>query len=257
MRAGDAYVRCQTLFVEYPQAVRLAGTSVNGAPVNGAPWAERSMVLMVRGGDRPRFFILSQEDPAGGPFCLFPWRAPGATLIPLACEYLPDADAEVLTLGVPIPRHESVFGWVSGSAITGLILAYGRYTPQSPTPNWAVLPCLDTPRDGWPPFTYKKVLGRWFWEYVRSGTIRALDPGIAATRGTVLWADTTELLGADSCVVTHEVAIADGLRLPAGRYVDYQAALSGRPVPAPDALLRDAPHSDLAARGSVDMCRIH
>lgn len=238
----DAYRRCQSLFAEFPLAARVTKT----------PWPERSMVLMVPDSARPRFFILSQEDTTGSPFSLFPWRAPGATLIPPGCDSLADEDAEALTLGVPIPPHGSLFGWVSGSAVTALICAYARYSPQTPTPSWAVMPCLDASRDGWPPFTCKKLLGRWFWEYVRSGNIRDLKSAVAMAPGTVFWVDTTELLGAGCCAVARDIAIADGLTLPKGRYLYYQAALSGTLVPPLRMLLRDPARADLASRSGAE-----
>lgn len=237
MATDDAYLSCQSLFAEFPQAARVTET----------PWAERSMVLMVPDGDKPRFFILSQEVAAGSPFSLFPWRAPGATTVSPG-QSVPDAVGRVLARGVPVPRHGSLFGWTAGSEVTALVSAYTRYTPRTPTPSWAVMPCLDARRDTWPPFTCRKQLGRWFWEYVRSGIILDLHDAIAETSGTVFWVDTTELLGSGCCAVRCDVTVADSLTLPAGRYVYYQAALSGPPVPALEVLLRRRDTSDLAPR---------
>lgn len=205
------------------------------------------MVLMAPGDGRPRFFILSQESTAGKPFSLFPWRAPGTTVIIRGPGSLPDEAAEALACGVPIPPHGSIFGWAAGSAVTALVFAYARYTPQSPVPGWSVLPCLEVPRGQWPPRSYKKVLGRWFWQYVRAGAVLDLRDDIAAAPGALLWSGAAQLPDSECCAVARDVALTGGLRLPAGRYVPYQAALADVPIPALDVLLRDPSRRDLAS----------
>jgi hypothetical protein len=237
MNSDDAYRRCQALFAEYPLAARLTETT----------GSEKSMVLMVADSDNAKFFILTQEGEDCS-FSLFPWREPGMTLIRPGRGSLAAEDCRVLTRGIPIPRHGSLFGWVSGMSITALISAYTRYTPQTPVPSWAVMPSIDGDRGEWPPFTSRKLLGRWFWEYVRSGIIRDLQSIIALVPETVFWVDTTELIGSGCCVVARDVPATSGQILRKGRYVYYQAVISGAPVPSLDALLRDSSRTDLASR---------
>lgn len=242
MNGSDAYVRCQALFAEFPQAVELTEVPED----SGHSWSERSMVLMVPDCDKGRFFILCQAGKPGSPFTLLPWRRPGLTTIQPGRSGLAGDEAEVLTDGVPVPRHGSLFGWVSGATITALIASYTQYTPQSPTPSWAYMPWIDGAREQRPQFGVRKLLGRWFWEYLRCGTIRDMQSVIAATPDTVFWVDTAELLGSRSCVVAREVRTADGLTLPKGRYLYGWAALSGPTVPSLDTLLRDPNRTDLA-----------
>jgi hypothetical protein len=247
VNGSDAYVRCQALFAEFPQAVELTEVPED----SGHSWAERSMVLMVPDGDKGRFFILCQADKPGSPFTLLPWRRPGLTTIRAGGCGLAGNAAEVLTDGIPVPRHGSLFGWVSGATITALIASYTQYTPQSPTPNWAFMPWIDGAREQRPQFGVRKLLGRWFWEYLRSGTIRDLQ-SVIATPDTVFWVDTVELLGSGSCVVAREVRTADGLTLPKGRYVYYPAALSETTMPSLDTLLQDPHRTDLTPGSSSE-----
>ena len=239
---NDAYVRCQALFAEFPQAVELTGVPEG----SGHCWAERSMVLMVPDGDKGRYFILCQADAPESPFSLIPWRRPGMTTIRPGGGGLAEDDAEVLTNGIPVPRHGSLFGWVSGATITALIASYTRYTPQSPTPSWTYMPWIDGSREQRPQFGVRKLLGRWFWEYLRCGTIRDMQSVIAPTPDTVFWVDTVALLGSGSCVVARDVRTTDGLTLPKGRYVYYRTTLSGTTVPSLDTLLWDSNRTDLA-----------
>ena len=108
------------------------------------------------------------------------------------------------------------------------------------------MPCIDVPRGQWPPLTVKKRLGRWFWAYLRSGAMRDMHTVVAATSDAMFWVGMTDIPDSGVCVVRRDIAVAEDLILPKGRYVDYQAAVSGVPVPALDALLRDPGRSDLA-----------
>ncbi|HSZ43212.1 MAG TPA: hypothetical protein VK817_24890 [Trebonia sp.] len=237
MNGNDAYLRCRDLFAGYPLAVRT--TTLPGGR------AEKSMVLMAPG-EREEFFILCQDDGAGSPFSLFPWRAQGMTLIRPDSGDLGQPCPHVLSDGVPIPRHGSLFGWVSGASVTALISAYTRYTPGSPVPSWAVMPWADGSRDQWPPFTFEKLLGRWFWEYVRSGTVRDMEGIIATAPDTVFWTDATDIPGSACYAVARDVRAADGLVLSRGRYVHRQAALSGTALPSLESLLRNPGRIDLS-----------
>jgi hypothetical protein len=268
VNGNDAYLRCQDLFAGYPLAVRVTR-------LPGGRGDERSMVLLAPG-EKEEFFLLCQDGDADSPFTLFPWRAQGMTLIRPDGGDLQDPCRHVLSDGVPIPRHGSLFGWVSGVSVTALISAYTKYTPRSPVPSWAVLPWADGTRDQWPPFTFEKLLGRWFWEYVRSGTVRDMESVIAASPDTVFWTDTalstdtvlstdtapsTDMLstdpvfwtgtggvpGAGCCAVARDIRAADGLVLPRGRYVHRQLALSGTAIPPLESLL--------ASPGRIDLSR--
>ncbi|MGH3164758.1 MAG: hypothetical protein ACRDN0_02550, partial [Trebonia sp.] len=229
MNGNDAYLRCQDLFAGYPLAVRVT-------TLPGGRGEQKSMVLMAPG-EKEEFFILCQEKGADSPFSLFPWRAQGTTLIRPDGGDLAAPCPHVLSDGVPIPRHGSLFGWVWGTSVTALISTYTRYTSRSPVPSWAVMPWVDGTRDQWPPFTFEKLLGRWFWEYVRSGTVRDMESVIAGTPDTMFWTDTTDVLGSGSCAVARDIRTADGLVLPMGRYVRHQVALSGAAIPSLESLL--------------------
>lgn len=242
MNGHDAFARCESLFADYPQAIET--TEITGNP--GDPWTERSMVLMVPGDGKPDFYILSRTEAPASPFELLPWRAPELTTIEPGDGGTDPGAARVLTDGIPIPGHGSLFGWVSGTAVTALIAAYTQYTPRTPTPTWTYLPWIEETSGQLPGLAARKLLGRWFWEYVRSGDIRDLSDVIASTPGTVFWVDTVELLGSGSCVVARDVHAANGLTLPRGRYVYRGAAARRAAVPSIDTLLRDPSRTDLS-----------
>jgi len=240
INTNSSYKACHGLFARYPlatQAVTSSGRII------------RSMILMLRDGDRVTFFVLSREPGEGGPrYTLCPWRAAGVVHITAEGGAVPDAVVDILTRGVPIPQDGSLFGWIHGDAVTALISVSTRYVPAAPQFRWTVMPLAGIPEDQWPPFTGEHFLGPWFWEGLEAGNIVFLDHFIAATPGTVFWADTTSVLGSDACVVAHDTRSPEAYVLLRGCYVPWQALRTRHPVPPLEVLLADPGKIDLAHR---------
>jgi hypothetical protein len=211
------------------------------------------MVLMLHSGDDVGFFVLSRDYSEGMPvYSLRPWHANGIVDIEAddggAIRTVPDILVNAVTRGVPIPRHGSMFGWRCGNPVTALVAVYAKYTPSCPEPCWTVMPLVGIPEAQWPPFTGECLLGHWFWEHYRAGSIVSLGGLIAETPDTVFWADTEAILGWDCCAVAHDVSSREGFTLRRGRYVYYQALRAGKPVPSLSVLLSDICKTDLAPR---------
>jgi hypothetical protein len=212
------------------------------------------MVLIVRDGDNADFFTLARDDSEGDPFySLVPWRPDGPLVeIDAHGDGVPDATATVLSEGVPLPRHGSHFGWLSGNEVTALVAVYTAYEPEYPEPSWAVLPRAGAPVRSWPPFTGEELFGSWFWEHYRAGTLVSLAALIGTNPGTVFWVGSEAMLGWDSFVVSRDLTSDAGFVLPRGCYLYYQALRQGVDVPPPDSLLTGVSKADLAARLRAD-----
>jgi hypothetical protein len=161
---------------------------------------------------------------------------------------VPDAAVNAVTLGVPIPRDGSLFGWLHKTAVTALVAVHAEYTPVTPEPSWAVMPLAGTPESKWPPFTGEVFIGRWLWDYYQSGQLVSLDNLIAGTPGAIFWVDTEATLGWDSCVVARELTTSEGHTFPRGSYVYHQVLRTGKQVPDLEAMLHQAASIDLAPR---------
>jgi hypothetical protein len=236
IRTKSLYETCHELFTEYPVAVEAIDESS----------LIRSMVLLLPDGDDVGFFVLVADRTTGRTsFSLFPWRADGSVEIEPTSDAVPDAFVRALTHGIPIPRDGSLFGWVQEGAVTTLIGVQARYTPASPVPSWSVMPRASIPKAEWPPFTGDRLLGSWFWEYCRAGTIVLLDDLIAGTAGLVFWVDSKDVLGSDCCAVAQDVKSAAQYILRQGCYVDYKALRSGKSVPPVAQLLASRDKTDL------------
>jgi hypothetical protein len=164
---------------------------------------------------------------------------------------VPDLAADAVTRGVPIPRDGAMFGWICQEIVTALIVAYVRYTPDSPMPTWSVMPLVGIPEVQWPPFTSERFFGPWFWDHYRVGNIIYLGGLIAANPGAVFWADTYEVLGSDCCVVECDIKTGEGRILRSGKYLDAAALQAGAAMPSLTDLLADASKTDLAPRFQV------
>jgi hypothetical protein len=242
MPGNHVYEACRYLFGAYPLAVN----AVNYVPTM------HSMVLMLPDGDDARFFVLLRIHGEGEPvYTLSSWRADDAVEIAADGGEVPDLAADAVTLGVPIPRDGSLFGWTRGELVTALIVVYTRYTPDRPTPTWSVMPLADTLARQWPPFTREHLFGCWFWDHYRTGSIIELGDAIAATAGTVFWVDTYAALGSDCCVVEYDLKTPEGHILQHGTYLDSAILQAGAAVPAPAELLADFGKTDLATRFRV------
>jgi hypothetical protein len=236
IRTNSPYEMCRQLFADYPLAAEAIGES----------GLIRSMVLMLPEGDNASFFMLvAYQTGSSASFSLFPWRADGGVDIKPDGGAVPDPMAAALTGGIPIPRDGSLFGWAREGTVTALIGVQARYSPTSPLPSWTVLPLASAPAAEWPPFTGNHLLGPWFWEYYRAGTIVLLDALIAGTSGLVFWVDTTGLLGSGCCVVARDIKSTAGYTLPHGCYVYYEVLRSGKQVPSLDLLLANLGKTDL------------
>jgi len=160
---------------------------------------------------------------------------------------VPDSFSDVITSGVPIPPDGSLFGWHEAGVITALVAIYAEYTPGGQEPCWSLMPRAEIPAAEWPPFAGESLFGPWFWHYYHARDLVSLDGLIAATPGTVFWADTEATLGSGCCVVARDVE-GDGFKLPRGRYLHHAVLGSAAPVPSLDALLAGAATADLSPR---------
>lgn len=240
MQTSSIYEACHELFAAYS----LAATDDGGAI--------RSMVLLLQNGDDVGFFVLLEDRSEGkSVYSLRPWRerviadidARGSTAVP-------EVVVNVVTQGVPVPRHGSLFGWICEGAVTALVAVYGEHTPERRQPSWAVMPLVGVEEAKWPPFTSERVFGDWFWGHYRAGTIISLGRLISETTETVFWVDTKAILGSDCCAVAHDIRNSEGYMLRRGRYVYHQSLRARASVPSLRMLLADADKADLAPRFS-------
>lgn len=239
IRTSRRHQGCHDLFTRYPLAAR----AVSGSGTI------HSMVLLLPHGDDARFFVLVRDRGQDRPsYSLYPWRAPGAVGIGVDGGAVPEAAANVVTRGIPIPRDGSMFGWIRGETVTALIVIHARYTRESPVPTWSVMPLTDVPETQWPPFICESLFGQWFWEHYREGKVIFLGGVIAANPHTVFWVDTRAILGSDSCVVAHDLKSPEGYMLRRGRYVYSEVLRAGKPVPSLTALLATVGKIDLTPR---------
>lgn len=223
---------CRRLFADYPQAIETAGRSA----------ACDSMVLMLRDGNNPKFFVLQRDYDDGTPsYLLKPWGPQDAT----------DSATDVtdaLTSAVPFPRHGSMFGWQESGTVTALIACYAHYTPRSPEPVWSVLPLAEAPESKWPPFTGERLFGPWFWEHLRASDVVAVEDLISRTSGAVFWAHTEASLGSGCCVVSRQIRDPSGYVIPRGRFIFHTVLSAKKPLPSVDELLARPDTTDLTPR---------
>lgn len=239
IRAGSLYEACGEVFAEYPLAVRVAD------------WDRtvHSIVLMLRNSDDASFFVLTHDSGDGRPFySLSPWRTRTVVNIEADTAGQPDWVTTVVTKGVPLPRHGSLFGWRCRETISALIAIYTKVTSLCPEPAWTVMPRVGAPETQWPDFTGESLFDAWFWDHYRAKTITSLGSLIAETSSTVFWVKTKTLLGWNSCAVARDIRGSEGYLLPRGCYVYYEALRAGVPIPPLDMLLADPSKTDLAPR---------
>jgi len=237
IRVGSLKKECRELFASFPLAVE---------PVSHGRGAVQSMVLMLQDGDDARFYTLSRHSERR-PYQFRSW--PSGSTVDIGDDRrgtVPDEVVSAVTLGVPVPRNGSLFGWMHGDAVSTLVAVRTKYSPALPTPSWALMPLADLPETQWPRFTGERFLGPWFWEAFRAGRIVLLADLIANNPATIYWVDTKATLGSACCAVTHDVTSHDGYRLRGGRYVYYKVLRAGTPVPPLAALLEDKEKVDLA-----------
>lgn len=226
----------QRLFASYP----LAADTSNGCEV---------MALAQWDGHETRYFVLSRyRDGATSTYSIGRWPASHTESIEITDDSdVPGVFSGALTQGVPIPRDGSLLGWRHSDTVTALIAVYTQDLPASEEPCWSVMPLVDSSETEWPPFTGKPLIGNWFWDCYRAGSIVSVEGLIAASPGAVFWAETETVFGSGCCVVARDLPSSDGYTLPSGRFVYYKVLRAGTPVPSLHALL--AGHkTDLATR---------
>jgi hypothetical protein len=230
---------CHELFSSYPLAV---------SPVNRSGTLQ-SMIVMLRESGSTEFFVLYRDYNGDQSFySLFPWPSEMGADIETGQLDPPDVAVKVLTWGIPIPRHGSLWGWTGPGHVAALVAVYAKCAPASPEPYWTVMPLAGSPEAQWPPFTGEHDFGEWFWKHHRAGNISSLRSLIAATTDAVFWADTKAVLGSDCCAVARDLRSPEGYVLPSGRYVYYEALRAGKPVPSLQTLLTATEKIDLATR---------
>jgi hypothetical protein len=238
--ASSLYDKCHALFADYPLAVQ---------PVNRTGTI-RSIILMLQDGAHDGFFVLSR-DFSQRRALFWVWAWPAGSVADIEADGtvdIPEAAANAITQGVPIPRDGSLFGWTPGGAITALVVVYTEFTPATPEPGWAVMPLAGISETQWPPFTDDPLFGNWTWDRSPAGSVIPLDELVAGNPDTVFWVDTKATLDSDCCAVAHDLTSPEGSTLRRGRYVYYQVLQADKLVPSLGALLTDRDKIDLATR---------
>jgi hypothetical protein len=238
--ASSLSEKCRELFDRYPVA----------ASPDDSSGATHTMMIMLRGADGPRFFVLSSDLREAPPrYSLRPRRSADSLDI---CANdrapIPDEVVQVLTRGVPIPQDGSLFGWRHEGIVVALVPVYTAFTAEAPDPLYAVMPRVGTPKAQWPPFMDDRPFGQWFWEHYRADELISLDCVIAETSDTVFWVSTKTILGSDYCVVDQDVKGPGGSTFQRGVYVPSEAILAGSRLPPLSDLLADGSKTDLAPR---------
>jgi len=231
---------CRRLFARYPLAIENERYGDS----------QDSMVLVLRDGDDPKFFVLQRHHGESRPsYLLKPWQEQdGVHVTADATDPVPREFLDAITSGVPFPRHGSLFGWQESGTVTALVAFYARYMPRSPEPRWSVLPLAEAPESRWPPFTSERHFGPWFWEDFRAGDVVAVEDLISRTPGAAFWAHTEATLGSGCCVVSRQIMDPSGYVVPRGRFVFHEILSAGKPLPPLEELLARPDTTDLTPR---------
>lgn len=210
----------------------------------------RTMLLMLRNSNGPRFFVLSQDCRGDRPrYSLRVRRSSDSVDIEANTRArFPNTVVEAVTHGVPIPRDGSLFGWRCEGTIVTLVPVYTAFRPESPDPFCAVMPRVGTSKAQWPPFTDERPFGQWFWQHYTAEEIISLDSLIAETPGAVFWADTRAVPGSYCCAVARDIKSPGGCTLQRGVYVYHRALRTGESLPSLRVLLASNSKIDLAPR---------
>ena len=237
--SASPYEACDKLFADHREAV--GAVDLDGTTC--------SMVLSLPAGDQARFYTLTRERTAGGPFYfLAPWQGDDIIDIDIEGGALPGDAATAVSCGIPLPRHGSLYGWVHHGLVSSLIVVRARRTAESREPTWSLLPLAGTPKRAWPPFAGTRWLGSWFWDQVQEGRLVSLARLVAATTGDVFWLDSAPGLAASCLAIAHDVTAPEGYTLPRGCYLYYKSLRAGTTLPLLPDLLSDTAKVDLAPR---------
>lgn len=231
-QTATLHARCRELFGTYPKAVETAAEQDFGP-------GSYAMTLMLADGGEPRFFRLLGTCDDGYAAC-----ERGCTPVLLGDD-MPSGVREGIAGGWPLPRDGSLFGWQEHGIISALVASYTDLDLD--VPEWTLMPHADLPGP-WPPFAGESLLGSWFWEHLRAGSLTDLGPLIAGTEGAVFWVRVSEDLGLGCIAVSGDVTGPSGLILPRGVYAYHQVLRSGAPLPSLADLLADPGRADLGPR---------
>jgi hypothetical protein len=265
-----SFAACLRLFQSYPLAVNSlhpVDTSAGpaGHPVRGqherdhaaashrAGW-RRSIVLWHRGAGGTGCYVLTQDP--GDDFALWTWQSPGTRCQPvqgypvqvpvqgqpIQCQRIrpglpvPATAHQVITEGMPIPRHGALLGWVSDRQATALMPVFHGRPGEPGGPQLRVLALSGSHPLHWPPFSASPLDDGLLWEYVDRGQIVDLTPVIGSSASGAYWVPSQNPVRAErghGCVVVRRPMATDEYWVPAGVYMDHW--MLREQVPAPPA----------------------
>ena len=246
-----SFAACLRLFRSYPLAVNSlhpvdTGAGTAGHPVRGqherdqaaaprhAGW-RRSIVLWHRGAGGACCYVLTQDP--GDDFALWTWRPRGAT-----CQRIrpglpvPATSHQVITEGMPVPRHGALLGWVSDRQATAMMPVFHGHPEEHCAPQLRVLALSGSEPLHWPPFSVSPLDDGRLWEYVDRGQIVDLAPVIGRSESGAYWVPSqnpARAVRGHGCVVVRRPIATDEYWVPAGVYMDHW--MLREQVPAPPA----------------------
>jgi hypothetical protein len=228
-----SFAACRQLFRFHPLAV---------APP-GADGGDGSMVLRHR---TAGYFVLTRE--GDDAFVLRSWNTrDGIEEKIRPRQAVPDLVCEVIVRCLPVPRHGTLLGWITGKQVTALLPVHAAPASgpsPAPGPEMRVLPLDGASQEWhWPPFTLSP-LDEWrLWEYIDWNELIDVLPLIAEHPGRVLWVPSPDGRRTGHVVVTENLR-AEKYWMPAGVYADHWTLREGLAAPSAGELL---------ARESVDL----
>ena len=251
-----SYAACLRLFRSYPLAVNWthpvdtgagpAGHAVRGqherdkherdqAAASCRSGWRRSIVLWHRGAGGTGCYVLTQDP--GEEFALWTWRgqlvqcqriSPGLPV--------PATSHQVITEGMPVPRHGALLGWVSDRQASAVMTVFHGRPDEQGGPQLRVLALSGSEPLHWPPFSASPLDDGRLWEYVERGQIVDLAPVIGRSASGAYWVPSQNPVRAGrghGCVVVRRPMATDEYWVPAGVYMDHW--MLREQVPAPPA----------------------
>jgi len=224
-----------------------------------AGW-RRSIVLWHRGAGGPGCYVLTQDP--GDEFALWTWQshaghgrpvqyqpvqgqpvqcAPVQGL-PVQCQRISPGlpvsatSHQVITEGMPVPRHGALLGWVSDRQATAVMTVFHGRPEEQGGPQLRVLALSGSEPLHWPPFSVSPLDDGRLWEYVERGQIVDLAPVIRRSASGAYWVPSQNPVRAGrghGCVVVRRPMATDEYWVPAGVYMDHW--MLREQVPAPPA----------------------
>lgn len=206
-RLSDFFAACQELFEQYPLAIDWAAW--NEPPPSSVV---REITLEWWDGEVSRgYYVVSHrilEDDRDA-YTMATWGADDGTLAvtedgtsgafmrgnePPAPECTNDflhslpEFIQALRDGFPMPRTDSIFGYIERKVVTAIVGAFIRPDDE---PGWSIhrSPNAMPPDFDSPTTTGTEDQLRLFWNHVQAGRVILLDPLIAENPGTVWWVE--------------------------------------------------------------------